>query len=215
MAVVKGLKLDGFKVGYHAPVLSLLEGVVSRGDERAGMLSLEAYRRGARLDAWEEYFRADIWKAVIAEAGWDVMAETCRGRPDESLPWEDIGLALSRSEVIDDTGRARRRAPCRRITPGGARSGEEAPPDQGRPDRRLLFSFVKEGTAAFISHLDLMAVFERALVRAGIRARFTEGFNPKPRLEFASPLGLGIESDEEIAAVVLEDRGTGRGLHRG
>ncbi|MBE3064608.1 MAG: radical SAM protein, partial [Spirochaetes bacterium] len=78
LAVVKGLKLDGFKVGYHAPILSLLEGVVSRGDRRAGMLSLEAYRRGARLDAWEEYFRPEIWKAVIADAGWDVMGETCR-----------------------------------------------------------------------------------------------------------------------------------------
>ncbi len=63
----------------------------------------------------------------------------------------------------------------------------------------------KTGTASFISHLDLMSVFERALVRAGVRARFTEGFNPKPRLEFASPLGLGIDSEDEIAAVVLED----------
>ena len=69
---------------------------------------------------------------------------------------------------------------------------------------RLLFSFSKEGSAAYISHLDMMGVFERALARAGIGARFTEGFNPKPRLEFASPLGLGIESDEEIAAVLLE-----------
>ncbi|MCX7038774.1 MAG: radical SAM protein, partial [Spirochaetes bacterium] len=102
LAVVKGLKLDGFKVGYHAPILSLLEGVVSRGDRRAGMLSLEAYRRGARLDAWEEHFRSDVWKAVIAEAGWDVMGETCRRRePNESLPWEQIGLALSRSMISD------------------------------------------------------------------------------------------------------------------
>lgn len=218
MAVVKGLKGDGFKVGYHAPLLSLLEGVVSRGDERAGRLALAAYRKGARLDAWEEYFRADIWRETIAEAGWDVMGETCRPRgPEESLPWQDIGLALSMSAVSDGTttgqgtpadapdgekphaGQALARDDHEELEGSPAR--DQAPP----PAARLLFSFVKQGTAAFISHLDMMSVFERSLVRAGVRARFTEGFNPKPRLEFASPLGLGIESDEEIAAVIIAE----------
>jgi hypothetical protein len=46
-------------------------------------------------------------------------------------------------------------------------------------------------------------VFERAFARARTRVIFTEGFNPKPRLEFASPLGLGVESEEEIASVEL------------
>jgi radical SAM-linked protein len=70
---------------------------------------------------------------------------------------------------------------------------------------RLLFSFEKSGPAAWISHLDLMVVVERALARAGCRARFTEGYNPKPRLEFASPLSLGIDSGEEIASIDLLD----------
>ena len=50
-----------------------------------------------------------------------------------------------------------------------------------------------------------MTVFERALLRAGYAARFTEGFNPKPRLEFANPLSLGLESAEEIAGIDLHD----------
>jgi radical SAM superfamily enzyme YgiQ (UPF0313 family) len=96
---------NGFKIGYHAPLLSLLEGIVARGDARAGELVLEAYRRGARLDAWEEYLRADTWRSVVADASWDVASETCRQRaPEERLPWADIGLALSRSEVMQPTG---------------------------------------------------------------------------------------------------------------
>ena len=71
--------------------------------------------------------------------------------------------------------------------------------------KRLLFTFTKAGTSAFISHLDLMTVFERALVRAGYAARFTEGFNPKPRLEFANPLSLGLESLDEIGGIDLHD----------
>jgi radical SAM-linked protein len=69
----------------------------------------------------------------------------------------------------------------------------------------VLFRFGKRGTAVWISHLDLVTVFERSLVRAGYRARFTEGFNPKPRMEFASPLALGAESQAEIASAELED----------
>ena len=50
-----------------------------------------------------------------------------------------------------------------------------------------------------------MTVFERALARAGYSARFTEGFNPKPRLEFANPLSLGLSSEDEIAGIDLHD----------
>jgi radical SAM-linked protein len=50
-----------------------------------------------------------------------------------------------------------------------------------------------------------MTVFERAVVRAGYAARFTEGFNPKPRLEFANPLSLGLESLDEIGGIDLHD----------
>jgi len=193
---------DGYKIGYHAPLLSMLEGIVSRGDERAGELVLEAYRHGARLDAWEEHLRADTWRSVIAEAAWDVTGETCRTRAEgERLPWADIGMTLSRSVVREGEPGPAIAAACaadgaQARTPPGAADGAPA---------RVLFRFAKRGTASWISHLDLMSVFERALVRAGYRARFTEGFNPKPRLEFASPLALGAESSAEIASVDLED----------
>ncbi|MGA2477565.1 MAG: TIGR03936 family radical SAM-associated protein [Spirochaetia bacterium] len=201
-AVKKGLAGDGFKIGYHAPILSLLEGIVARGDEKAGRLVLDAYRRGARLDAWEEHIKINIWRAAIANAGWDVLGETCRQRdPGEKLPWEGIALGLSSSEISD--------AP-QRMPPAGAERpapevAAETPVGTGT---RVLFSFSKAGAASFISHLDLMTVFERAFARAGFAVRFTEGFNPKPRLEFANPLSLGLDSREEIAGIDLFDYDT-------
>jgi radical SAM superfamily enzyme YgiQ (UPF0313 family) len=209
MAVKGGLAGNGFKVGYHAPILSLLEGIVARGDERAGLLVAEAYRRGARLDAWEEHVKLDIWRRVIEEAGWDVLGEACRARgSDEKLPWDGVALGMSASVAADAAEGATAHG-----GPAAAPGASEAPaprvsrPSSGSPLpwKRLVFSFTKTGAAAFISHLDLMTVFERALLRAGFAARFTEGFNPKPRLEFANPLSLGLESDEEIAAVDLHD----------
>ncbi len=212
MAIRKGLAGDGFKIGFHAPILSLLEGIVSRGDERAGRLVLDAYRRGARLDAWEEHVRLDVWRQAIQEAGWDVIGETSRARGEtEPLPWAGISLGLSRSEVADAPGSASGAAAADSATAGpavvpkAAQAGE-APAAQWR---RLVFSFTKTGPAAFLAHLDLMTVFERALARTGWRIRFTEGYNPKPRLEFASPLSLGLESSEEIAGVDLFDMDAG------
>jgi radical SAM-linked protein len=69
----------------------------------------------------------------------------------------------------------------------------------------VLFSFAKTGPALYLGHLDVLGIFERAFLRARYQPVFTEGFNPKPRLEFAQALSLGIASQEEIALVTLAD----------
>jgi len=201
LAIRQGLAGDGFKIGYHVPILSLLEGIVSRGDERAGRLVLEAYRRGARLDAWEEHIRLDVWRQVIADADWDVIGETCRSRvPEESLPWAGISLALSASEITYLPGEV-----TAADRPAMSQAAANTPNGVQPPPQRLVFAFSKKGASAFIGHLDLMTVFERAFARAGYSARFTEGYNPKPRLEFANPLSLGLSSEEEVAGIDLHD----------
>jgi radical SAM-linked protein len=58
--------------------------------------------------------------------------------------------------------------------------------------RRLLFS--KTGRAKYISHLDLMRTMQRVFLRAGIKLRHTEGFNPHPYMSFALPLSVSVES---------------------
>lgn len=68
---------------------------------------------------------------------------------------------------------------------------------------RMLFSFSKTGKAVFLSHINIMQIWERAFLRSSLPIRHTEGFNPKPRLEFAHPLGLGVSSDAEVASVDL------------
>jgi len=64
--------------------------------------------------------------------------------------------------------------------------------------------FDKVGDAKYISHLDLVRFFGRALSRAGIPAWYTEGFNPHPYLNFAAPLSLGAESENDCVDIKLE-----------
>ena len=61
---------------------------------------------------------------------------------------------------------------------------------------RLLFE--KTGNAIWISHLDLMRLFQRAFKRAGLPLTHTQGYNPRPSVSIALPLSVGIESGCEL-----------------
>ena len=61
---------------------------------------------------------------------------------------------------------------------------------------RILFE--KKGNAVWISHLDLMRLFQRAFKRAGLPLTHTQGFNPRPSVSIALPLSVGVESCCEL-----------------
>ena len=63
--------------------------------------------------------------------------------------------------------------------------------------------FSKTGLMRFISHLDLMRVFQRSLRRTGLALYFTEGFSPHPKISFRRALKLGLESENEEAVIYL------------
>ena len=58
--------------------------------------------------------------------------------------------------------------------------------------------FEKKGNAIWISHLDLMRLFQRAFKRAGLPLTHTQGFNPRPSVSIALPLSVGVESECEL-----------------
>ena len=64
--------------------------------------------------------------------------------------------------------------------------------------------FEKTGNAVYISHLDLMRLFQRAFKRAGLPLTHTQGFNPRPSVSIALPLSLGMESQCELLDFDLE-----------
>jgi len=70
---------------------------------------------------------------------------------------------------------------------------------------RVRIRFSKQGDLRLISHRDLLRTFERLFRRAAIDVRQSEGFHPKPRMNFASPLALGIAGLDEVLEVDLVD----------
>jgi radical SAM-linked protein len=72
------------------------------------------------------------------------------------------------------------------------------------PVQRLRVTFAKGEEVKYISHLDLMRLWERALRRANVPLAYSIGFNPRPKISIAFPLAVGVTGQEELLDVTLE-----------
>ena len=68
---------------------------------------------------------------------------------------------------------------------------------------RLRFS--RREPAIWLGHLDMMRTFERTVRRAGLPVTWSQGFNPRPHLEFALPIGVGLATDDDYVDVLLTE----------
>ena len=69
---------------------------------------------------------------------------------------------------------------------------------------RLRVRFSRGEEIKYISHLDIVRLWQRTLRRAGIELAYSDGYNPHPRLALASPLPLGVTSEAEFMDVYTE-----------
>lgn len=89
------------KFNYHDSKLSVLEGVMSRGDRKISQVIYNAFKNGARFDSWSEKFSNDIWIKAFEEAGVDMRFYNYRKRGyDEILPWDHINIGVNKQFYI-------------------------------------------------------------------------------------------------------------------
>lgn len=69
---------------------------------------------------------------------------------------------------------------------------------------RIVAKFSKQDRLKYISHLDMMRTFQRALRRAELPVAFTQGFSPHPKMAFASALSVGLTSEGEYLDIVMD-----------
>lgn len=65
----------------------------------------------------------------------------------------------------------------------------------------LVIKFRIMGTLRFLSHAEMLRVFQRACVRAGISVLYSQGFNPRPKMSLPLPRPVGVESDDELLSL--------------
>lgn len=101
------LNQKSMKYQYHDAQVTLLEGVMARGDRKIAKVILKAYELGAIYDAWSDYFKDEIWQQAFAETGIDPEFYTLRERDLEELfPWDFIDCGVNKSFLIREWKRA-------------------------------------------------------------------------------------------------------------
>ncbi len=111
------LRGRGLKLSWSESQSTFLEARLARGDRRMGAVIAAAWRRGARFDAWQEHFSAQIWQQAFEQAGLDPDFYSHRNRePDELLPWDHINAGVRRKILEEEYQRSlegRVRPDCR------------------------------------------------------------------------------------------------------
>jgi radical SAM superfamily enzyme YgiQ (UPF0313 family)/uncharacterized protein (DUF2344 family) len=103
------LKPLGHKVSVSDPLISLIEGLLSRGDERIGPLIEEAYQGGSRLDGWHEYINKEKWLTIL-EKNQDLVTEILSAKkPETPPPWQVIKSGVSPDYVRQESRKSENR----------------------------------------------------------------------------------------------------------
>jgi radical SAM family uncharacterized protein/radical SAM-linked protein len=218
-----GLPRKGCNLKYHNSKVSYLEGVFSRGDRRLSALLEEAWKNGARLDGWTEYF--DLTK-------WQKAADTCKlnlddylqaRNIDEPLPWSHLESGVSLDFLKDELAKSQeeiytpdcRYHACQKcglcdfetLMPiVHNRSRKEIPTTASTTSKiigdtahfKYMVHYSRSGRVCFLGHLEILQVIFRSLRRAEIPTNFSKGFNPSPKISFGPALPVGTESEAEF-----------------
>lgn len=224
--------IKGAHFKWRDPQVAQLEGILGRGDRRLGEVIYQAWRKGARLDSWSEKFQPQLWEEAFEENGIEPQTYLREIDPQSPLPWDHIQSGVTREFLLQEMERSRREEitpDCRQVgcqdwcgvcgdglAPGidVPAEGESTKLEFGRGKKRRVhltalqrfryrLKYSKGEELRFISHLDLMRAFIRAISRSQIPISYSEGYHPHPRIAFGPPLPLGYISQAEYLDLEL------------
>jgi len=229
--VKQKLRFPGVKIMSRDPEYSFIENILARGDRRVGEAIFTAWQNGARFDAWTEQFNSERWIKAFYEEGVEVE-QYLRGFDSETLlPWDAINPGVSREYLLEEREKAYRELPTRDCRDGCTRCGicdfktivmrtvKNGQSTQFNPetenvqhllkieqgDSRFIYRFVfsKTGLMRYVSHQDLFRLIHRALNILHLPVRFSEGYNPRPRISLGYPIPMGFDAFTEYADIAF------------
>lgn len=220
------------KLKWHEPHISFWEGVFARGDRKALQILLEAWRMGAKMDAWTDYFSHERYEKAAEKAGIDPSSYTSALSLNQSLPWGHIQTGVKMDFLLTERAKALKgeyTPDCRRGTCQGCGvcdfkairpvshhnielDCEQEANDSGATVKTrdaqnapcYGIRYTKLHDARFLAHLEVMRTMHRAMRRAELHLAHSIGHHPMPKMSFGQPISLGMESVAEQAAFCLE-----------
>jgi radical SAM family uncharacterized protein/radical SAM-linked protein len=224
------------KFGRHNPATTWIEGLLTRADRRGADLLEQAWRNGARLESWDEHINLKAWQDAVEQTNYDVHYVFREWDINERLPWDHIDAMIPKEWFQEDWGRAlelKHAADCRagkchlcgviyrerelckhmlkrqkagRIAEENWVRKEQPPRVEPEPVQRLRLRIGRTGEVRFISNLELINAWIRALRRARAPLSYSQGFHAHPKLTFSSAPPVGEESVGDYMDIILKER---------
>lgn len=95
-------------LGWHDWKVSVLEGVLARGDRRLCRVLELAWKKGCTFDSWSEQYRFELWQQAMEECGLSMEFYASRPRAyDEVLPWDHLDYGVAKAFLIRENQKAR------------------------------------------------------------------------------------------------------------
>jgi radical SAM family uncharacterized protein/radical SAM-linked protein len=211
------LKKRKLKFKWQDAPLSFMEGVFARGDRRLAPVLIRAVELGCRFDGWREHFSLERWLRAFADCAVEPEWYLRRRELDEVLPWDHLDCGVTREFLLAERELALAEAAtkdCRdgscsncgvcdftvvanRVSPHASLPPRPNMPSDEPAAARMRLRFSKNGVMRYLSHLELITVFTRAVSKGGVPILFSLGFHPHPRFSFGTATSVGVESVAE------------------
>ena len=211
------LKKRKLKFKWQDAPRSFMEGVFARGDRRLAAVLIRAVELGCRFDGWREHFSLERWLQACADCGIDPEWYLRRRELDEILPWQHLDCGVTREFLLAERERALAEAVTKDCRDGSCSAcgvcdftvvtnkiSDQTPipprPNLSageQPAARMRLRFAKTGVMRYLSHLELITVFTRAVSRGDVPILFSLGFHPHPRFSFGTATSVGVDSQAE------------------
>lgn len=200
-------------IKFQAPEMSLIEGIISRGDKNIGRLVYTAYKNGALLDQWSDYFDFKKWRDAIKKLNINLDKYTKCNWSRDAFPWKSIDIGIpARYYAIENTLFKKRKASpgcienctrCEGCSPATKlRFVHDCTIDiphikinkTSETTKTFRLKLSKTGILRYLSHNDYFTYIKRLLRSIGIIFEFSQGFHPHAKISSGYPGILGIES---------------------
>ena len=225
-----GLRQKKLRFKYHGAESSFMEGVFARGDRRLSAVLERAVELGCRFDGWWECFDFDKWQQAFVDCDIDPAWYLRQRDEDEILPWEHIDCGVPKKfflserrkafagmETLDcrdgvchgcdvcdfDELRMRLIEPTQKEEISPKTDAEKELSAAAEQLTRVRLKLSKFGRARMVGHLEYLKMFQRAVRRAKLPIRFSQGFHPMPKISYLEALPMGVSSEAELADLEL------------
>ncbi|MDX2479000.1 MAG: TIGR03960 family B12-binding radical SAM protein [Desulfuromusa sp.] len=224
-----GLRQKKLRFKYHGAESSFLEGVFARGDRRLSAVLERAVELGCRFDGWWECFDFSKWQQAFSDCDIDPAWYLRQRDEDETLPWDHIDCGVPKKFFLSERRKAfagTETLDCRdgichgcdvcdfselrmRLTDSEKKNVVNPAVEKGtKVDdseqwTRVRLKLSKLGRARMVGHLEYLKMFQRAVRRAELPIRFSQGFHPMPKISYLEALPMGVSSEAELVDLEL------------